>query len=54
MVYGAVLYRSYFTIVQSQNKNASEKQHIVQWLASAPASTEYEKCIVQSHAQEWK
>ena len=43
-----MLYRAYFTIVQSQNKNASEKQHIVLWLASAPVSTEYEKCIVRS------
>ena len=51
MVYGAVLYRAYSTIVQSQNKNASEKQHIVLGLASAPNSTEYEKSIVQSQGQ---
>ena len=48
MVYAAVLYRAYFMIVQSQNKNASEKQHIVLWLASAPNSTEYENFIVRS------
>ena len=41
MVYAAVLYRAYFTIVQSQNKN-------VLWLASVPNSTEYENFIVQS------
>ena len=41
MVHGAVLYRAYFTIVQSQNKN-------VLWLASVPNSTEYENFIVRS------
>ena len=49
MVYAAVLYRAYFTIVQSQNKNASEKQHIlVLWLASDTNSIEYENFIVRS------
>ena len=51
-----VLYQAYFTIVKSQNKKASEKQHFVLWHLLFLASTEYEKlhCTITGieHAQE--